>query len=248
MRIENLDTCAVRLVSTTKTEPSLIKEIVAELSDRINNGDISEEELIKYLNSDEGLMAYIARVSSPNQENTKHSGLLKYCINQSHWSVFQMCDMTLEIITSRGIAPQILRHSSFSFQEFSQRYAEVPSEGIIIYIPRRQDIKNRQNSINDLSEEDKLWFQQQQQEIWDKSFKTYKEAINRGIAKESARFILPLNTITRMYMKGSVRSWIHYINLRSSNGTQLEHQVIASKAKTIFVKQFPTISEALLWK
>jgi len=193
------------------------------------------------------IIGYITRVSNPkNQLNFETVPmLLKYCIDNKHWSPFEHAYMTLEIKTTRAIAAQILRHRSFTFQEFSQRYSEV-----LEYIPqaaRRQDTKNRQNSIDDLSQEDKLWFQATQQAVWDVSYDFYKKALERGIAKESARFLLPLNTETTIYMTGNIRSWIHYIELRSANGTQQEHMDIAIECKKNFIKQFPHIAEALSW-
>lgn len=196
--------------------------------------------------SPEGLIAYCARVSSPNQDNPDYVKLLRFCARQGHWSVFEMVDMTLEITTTRAIAPQILRHRSFSFQEFSQRYAKVASYEL--YEARRQDAKNRQNSIDDLDEETKQWFRDVQKEIWEHSFKRYEEALAKGIAKESARAILPLNAVTRLYMKGSVRSWIHYLQVRCDAATQKEHRDIALAAREIFISKFPVIAEALEWK
>lgn len=197
--------------------------------------------------SSEELMSYVARVSNPsNQMNTKTSSkLLGYCIKNSHWSVFEHVNMTVEIQTSRAIAAQILRHRSFVFQEFSQRYAEaVDVEPIEA---RRQDTKNRQNSINDMDREDKDWFERQQKRLWQEAKAEYDEALRRGIAKEQARFLLPLSTQTTLYMTGNVRNWIHYIELRSENGTQKEHADIAVEIKKIFMEQFPSISEALAW-
>jgi thymidylate synthase (FAD) len=198
--------------------------------------------------SSEELMAYVARVSNPsNQMNTKTSSkLLGYCIKNAHWSVFEHVNMTVEITTSRAIAAQILRHRSFVFQEFSQRYAEAMSNEKVE--ARRQDTKNRQNSINDMSEEDKEWFERQQTRLWQEAKAEYDEALRRGIAKEQARFLLPLSTQTTLYMTGNVRNWIHYISLRSENGTQKEHADIAIAIQNIFVEQFPAISEALEWK
>ncbi len=195
--------------------------------------------------SPEGLIAYCARVSSPNQENPNYAKLLQFCIREGHWSVFEMVDMTLEITTTRAIAPQILRHRSFSFQEFSQRYAK--ASAYETYEARRQDHKNRQNSLDDFDEATKQWFRDVQQEVWEHSYKRYEEAIERGIAKESARALLPLNTVTRMYMKGSVRSWIHYFQIRCDAATQKEHRDIACAARDIFVQHFPTVAEALSW-
>lgn len=195
----------------------------------------------------EEMMAYVARVSNPsNQMNTKTSSkLLGYCIKNSHWSVFEHVNMTVEITTSRAIAAQILRHRSFVFQEFSQRYSEaITNEKVEA---RRQDTKNRQNSIADMDQEDKDWFEHQQERLWIKAKAEYDEAIRRGIAKEQARFLLPLSTQTTLYMTGNVRNWIHYIELRSENGTQKEHADIAVAIKEIFKEQFPAISEALEW-
>lgn len=191
----------------------------------------------------EGLIALIARVSSPNQENPNYAQLLRYCIREKHWSIFEMVDMTIEIITTREIAPQVLRHKSFSFSEFSLRYAT--AMGYEAYDARRQDDKNRQNSLDDLDSETKEWFLDAQEDVWNYSYDRYQTAIAKGIAKECARSILPLNTVTRMYMKGSVRSWIHYFDVRCHPATQKEHRDIALAAKEIFIAQFPTVSQAL---
>lgn len=195
----------------------------------------------------EKTIAYCARVSSPNQTNPNFAGLLKYCIKNGHWSPFEMANMVIEINTSRGLSPQILRHRSFSFQEFSQRYAAVDDSGICIYAARRQDTKNRQNSIDDLPDNVKKEWEERQMQNWRTSFEHYQWALDNGIAKECARFILPLGCSTKMYMQGSIRSWIHYIELRCGNGTQKEHKDIADDAKRIFCEQFPIIAEALGW-
>jgi thymidylate synthase (FAD) len=207
-------------------------------------------KLISVTPDAEQTMAYIARVSNPaNQDSENYAGLLRYCIKHNHWSVFEQSSMSLEIETNRGIAAQILRHRSFTFQEFSQRYAD--SSLLSDYVPvpdlRRQDTKNRQNSIDDLGEYEKLSLQSKIQEHFAHSMRLYKELLSHGIAKESARFVLPLATPTRIYMTGSCRSWIHYINLRSANGTQKEHMDIALECKKVFSEQFPTVSEALEW-
>jgi len=194
-------------------------------------------------------MAYVARVSNPkNQDNDKFAGLLKYCIKHGHWSVFEQAYMTLEINTTRGIAAQILRHRSFTYQEFSQRYADSNLLGNI-ELPelRRQDDKNRQNSIDDLDPEMVEKFNRQMNTLFSSAFGLYNQMLEAGVAKECARFVLPLATPTRIYMTGSCRSWIHYINLRSAHGTQKEHMDIANGCKDIFVKQFPAVSEALEW-
>ena len=195
-------------------------------------------------------MAYCARVSNPsNQENDNFSGLLKYCIKHQHWSIFEQATMTLEINTTRGIAAQILRHRSFTYQEFSQRYADSSLLGKTIPLPelRRQDTKNRQNSIDDLDKADIDTLNRQMETLFDSSMALYNQMLERGVAKECARFVLPLATPTRLYMTGSVRSWIHYIDLRSGHGTQKEHMDIANAAKAIFIEQFPAVAEALEW-
>ena len=195
-------------------------------------------------------MGYVARVSNPNnQENPKVSGLLKYCVNHQHWSVFEQAHMTLEIETNRGIAAQILRHRSFTYQEFSQRYADVNwlESGIPIPDLRSQDNKNRQNSIDDIPETTKKDLQTYINRHFVEAMDLYNELLRQGIAKECARFVLPLATPTRIYMTGSVRSWIHYINLRSAHGTQKEHMDIANACREVFVQQFPICSEALEW-
>jgi thymidylate synthase (FAD) len=196
----------------------------------------------------EKTMAYCARVSNPsNQDNPDYSKLLAYCVKHAHWSIFEQANIVMEITTSRAIAAQILRHRSFSFQEFSQRYASVDSDGYEVCHARRQDTKNRQNSIDDLPDEVKRSFENAQKEIWDLAYSKYKDALANGIAKESARFLLPLNTSTTLYMNGTVRSWIHYIELRTANGTQLEHMHIAEECKKLFCEQLPTTAKALGW-
>ena len=195
-------------------------------------------------------MAYCARVSNPNnQENEKFSGLLRYCVKHQHWSIFEQAYMTLEINTTRGIAAQVLRHRSFTYQEFSQRYADSTLLGKTIPLPklRRQDTENRQNSIDDLDPFVVQNLELQMQTLFDSSMALYQQMLERGVAKESARFVLPLATPTRIYMTGSVRSWIHYIDLRSANGTQKEHMDIALGAKKIFCEQFPAVAEAMEW-
>ena len=197
----------------------------------------------------EKTMAYIARVSNPsNQDNENFSGLLRYCIKHQHWSVFEQSTMTLEIQTTRAIAAQILRHRSFTYQEFSQRYADSNLLGVI-ELPelRRQDDKNRQNSIDDLEPEVVEKFNRQMNTLFSSAFGLYNQMLEAGVAKECARFVLPLATPTRIYMTGSCRSWIHYINLRSAHGTQKEHMDIANACRAIFVEQFPAVSEALEW-
>ena len=197
----------------------------------------------------EKTMAYIARVSNPsNQDNDKFAGLLRYCIKHQHWSVFEQSSMTLEIETTRGIAAQILRHRSFTYQEFSQRYADSNLLGEI-ELPelRRQDDKNRQNSIDDLEPEMVEKFNRQMNTLFSSAFGLYNQMLQAGVAKECARFVLPLATPTKLYMTGSCRSWVHYISLRSAHGTQKEHMDIANVCKKIFIEQFPAVSEALEW-
>lgn len=194
-------------------------------------------------------MAYIARVSNPkNQDNDDFKKLLRYCIKNEHWSVFEQAYMTLQIETNRGIAAQILRHRSFTFQEFSQRYANSTQLGEIP-IPelRRQDDKNRQNSISDLSNEIINDFEKKIKSQFILNKKLYEEMLEAGIAKECARFVLPLATPTRIYMTGSCRSWIHYITLRTGHGTQKEHMNIAQECKNIFSIKYPIVSSALDW-
>jgi len=208
-------------------------------------------KLISVTPDAEKTMAYVARVSNPaNQENENYAKLLAYCIKHNHWSVFEQSFMTLEIETTRGIAAQILRHRSFTYQEFSQRYADTSLISEYIPVPelRRQDTKNRQNSINDIPEYEKLTLQSKIQEHFTHSMRLYKELLGHGVAKECARFVLPLATPTRIYMSGSCRSWIHYIQLREKNGTQQEHMDIANECRRIFICTFPTVAEALGWK
>tara|TARA_B100000700_G_C14988462_1_gene830049 strand:+ start:838 stop:1476 length:639 start_codon:yes stop_codon:yes gene_type:complete len=206
-------------------------------------------ELIASTPDAEKTMAYIARVSNPkNQDNDNFSNLLKYCIKNEHWSVFEQAYMTLQVETNRGIAAQILRHRSFTFQEFSQRYADSTLLGEI-EIPelRRQDNKNRQNSISDLDPNLISNFSSKIKQHFKKSIELYEQMLDNGIAKECARFVLPIATPTRIYMTGSCRSWIHYINLRTAHGTQKEHMKIAYECKKIFSNQFPYVAESLEW-
>ena len=192
-------------------------------------------------------IAYCARVSNPNNQNNESiAGLLKYCIKHQHWSIFEQAFMTLEIETTRGLAAQILRHRSFTYQEFSQRYAASTALGDI-ELPelRRQDEQNRQNSIDDLDPKvvDKL--NRQMNTLFSSAYSLYNQMLEAGVAKECARFVLPLATPTRLYMSGTVRSWLHYIELRTGHGTQKEHKVIANACKGIFSEQFPTIASAM---
>ena len=219
----------VNLIAATKGAGKLIAELGRE-----PNG--------------EEVTGYITRVSNPNNQLNMETvpKLLAYCIKHKHWSPFEHASMTVEIETSRAIAAQILRHRSFTFQEFSQRYSAVNE--FELYPARRQDLKNKQNSIDDMSEEDKKWFEQAQFDMAGQAMNLYNEALKRGIAKEQARFLLPLSTRTRIYMTGTLRSWIHYIELRANKDTQLEHREIAEECKKIFNEQFPDIATALSWK
>ena len=209
-----------------------------------------EVKLISVTPDAEKHMAYCARVSNPaNQESDKFSGLLKYCIQHQHWSIFEQATMTVEINTTRGLAAQILRHRSFTYQEFSQRYADTNLLGKTIPLPelRRQDMKNRQNSIDDMPDYLKLTLLEGIRSHFENAQNLYNRLLDKGVAKECARFVLPLATPTRLYMTGSVRSWIHYIDLRSAHGTQKEHMEIAEAIRCIFTCQFPAVSEALGW-
>ena len=195
-------------------------------------------------------MAYVARVSNPNnQENPNYAKLLGYCIKHNHWSVFEQAFMTLELETTRGVAAQVLRHRSFTYQEFSQRYADSSMLAETIPLPelRRQDTKNRQNSIDDIDPYVKQEFEIRIRRHFDEAMVLYQSMLDAGIAKECSRFVLPLATPTRIYMSGSCRSWIHYINLRTANGTQKEHMDLAEGCKKVFIEQFPTCAEALEW-
>ena len=198
------------------------------------------------------VITYTARVSNPSnqQKFDTAAGLLRYCIKQNHWSIFEQADMTLEINTTRGLADQVLRHRSFVFQEFSQRYADTKLLTELPEIPelRRQDQKNRQNSIDDINPRDKAYMEGMIEMHFKESQNLYDKLLEYGVAKECARFVLPLATPTRIYMKGSVRSWIHYIDLRSAHGTQKEHMEIAEAARCVFICQFPDIAKALGWE
>jgi len=211
---------------------------------------MQQVKLITVTPKAEETMGYVARVSNPaNQDNPNVAGLLKYCIKHGHWSVFEQAHMTVEIETTRGLAAQILRHRSFTYQEFSQRYADVSHIREDIPLPelRSQDLKNRQNSIDDVDPATVDRFNKEMRKHFDAGIDLYKSMLHAGIAKECARFVLPLATPTRIYMTGSVRSWVHYINLRSAHGTQKEHMDLVENVRKIFVEQFPIVSEALEW-
>lgn len=230
----------VRLVSKSTVDPSYVQHLLEDIG--------VPEEFEDVLKDPEGLIAYIARVSSSNQTNSKFAGLIRYCMSHGHWSILEMANVVFEIETSRAISPQILRHRSFSFQEFSQRYAAVDSSGIEIYVARRQDQKNRQNSIDDIPQEVKEEWEKRQLDNWKSCFEHYSWALNNEIAKECARMVLPLQTQTRMFMNGTLRSWVHYITLRADPATQKEHRDIAEAIKQELCTNFPIISEAARWK
>ena len=209
-------------------------------------------KLIQITPNPEEQIAYIARVSNPNnQDNPDYAKLLAYCIKHQHWSIFEQAFMTLEIETTRGLAAQILRHRSFTFQEFSQRYADTSlmTRGSLIPLPelRRQDLKNRQNSTDDLDPDKVKMLEKEIAQHFHDAQDLYRYMIDMGVAKECARFVLPLATPTRIYMTGAVRSWIHYIDLRSAHGTQKEHMAVAEGVRSIFSEQFPTVAQALDW-
>lgn len=205
-------------------------------------------ELIWATPEAEKLIVKMARVSNPRNQTNWETGpkLLRYCLDQKHFSIFEMANMCVEINTTRAISAQILRHRSFSFQEFSTRYADVGELGSSV-IPhlRRQDTKNRQNSIDDLDPEQISGYYRRISQLFEDAEHLYHEMVSTGVAKECARSILPLATPTRLYMNGSLRSWIHYLLLRESHGTQMEHQIIAKQIKQIFCNEFPIIGEAV---
>lgn len=231
----------VRLVSSTKINENYLHHLMKEVTDE------SGFDFISNIKDPEGLIAYVARVSSTKQDNPNYAGLIKYCMSHGHWSILETANACFEIETSRAISPQILRHRSFSFQEFSQRYASVDESGIEIFVARRQDKKNRQNSIDDLSDEIKQEWEDRQKENWKRAFEHYKWALDNDIAKETARAVLPLQTSTKLYMNGTIRSWVHYVNLRSDPSTQKEHRDIAEAIKKELIKHYPVVSQAAGW-
>jgi thymidylate synthase (FAD) len=192
----------------------------------------------------ENLIVKMARVSNPVNEDNMATApkLLRYLIDHQHWSPFEMCSLCVKIDTERDISAQILRHRSFSFQEFSTRYAE--AQPLTIPGLRKQDLRNRQNSTNDLDFNTQEYYDEQIRNQYADIKELYDQMIADGVAKECARRILPLSTQTTLYMHGTLRSWIHYINVRTDPGTQLEHRLIAEGCKQIFIEQFPTIGEA----
>lgn len=197
-------------------------------------------KLVSVTSDAERQIAYCTRVSSEDQNKEEFERLLKYCYKHKHWSIFEHAHMTVEINTTRAIAAQILRHRSFTFQEFSQRYAAVDNNPIFTKA-RRQDLKNRQNSIDDMDKDLVDWWYMEQQGLWDAAYELYNKALEQGIAKEVARNVLPLMAPSKMYMTGNIRSWIHYLELRTDPSTQLEHREIALAIKEILVQELPVI-------
>lgn len=206
---------------------------------------MSQVKVIWSVPEAEKLIAYIARVSSPHQDNPSYENLIKYLLKHNHFSPFEMISMCVEINTTRAISAQILRHRSFSFQEFSARYSEV--QGCSIAEARRQDEKNRQNSVDDLPNDVKDWFEDAQSKVINLSTSLYDEALKKGIAKESCRFLLPMSSETKLYMTGNIRSFMHYIQVRDEDGVQAEHRIIAQEIKKIMINLYPTLSKALGW-
>jgi len=229
----------VRLVAETKINQKYLEHLMAEQS--------IDPEFLKSVKDMEGLIAYVARVSSSNQKNPSYAGLIKYCMKHSHWSILEMGNVMFEIETSRMISPQILRHKSFSFQEFSQRYQAVDDSGIEIYVARRQDKKDRQNSIDDIPDEIKEEWEERQLQNWKSTFEHYTWALDNEIAKECARAVLPLQTRTKMYMNGTLRSWVHYLDVRAHKASQKEHRDIAEAIREQLKVRFPIIAEAAGW-
>lgn len=204
-----------------------------------------EVKLVHITPDAEQTIAYCARVSSSDQSNPEYSKLLKYCIKNNHWSIFEMANACIEITTSRAIAQQILRHRSFSFQEFSMRYAKSLDREIME--ARLQDTKNRQNSFEDINNEHSEWFKEAQNKVWEQSSNLYQQALERGLAKEQARFLLPLATQSKLYMNGNIRSWLHYVSVRTDPSTQKEHREVALQIKELLKQQLPIITKALDW-
>ena len=203
-------------------------------------------ELVHVTPNAEELIAYMARVSNPKNQNNQETApkLIRYLIKHKHWSPFEMVNMCVEIRTTRSIAAQILRHRSFSFQEFSQRYSEVYSLPVLPRL-REQDLINRQNSTPTLDPSLVDSLTDDIEQHYDNCMKLYHQLLDKGVAKECAREVLPLSTPTRMYMNGTLRSWLHYCDLRTANGTQYEHKLIADEVQDIIITQFPMIASAM---
>jgi thymidylate synthase (FAD) len=207
---------------------------------------MSNVKLVSITPKAEEHIVYCARVSSSQQDNPEIEGLLQYCIRHGHWSIFEQAHMTVEVNTSRAISAQLLRHKSFSFQEFSQRYADAPP-AVFLTECRTQGASNRQSSLPTQDPELAEWWSQAQVHAYELASKTYAEALSKGIARECARMVLPLATHTRLYMTGSVRSWIHYLQARITNDTQAEHREVANEIGLIFSQELPLIAKALGW-
>ena len=211
------------------------------------NREVHAARLISITPDAEKQIVYMARVSNPSNQNNLETAprLIKYLIKHKHWSPFEMASMQVEVNTTRAIAAQVLRHRSFSFQEFSQRYSsagDLPSIGLPHL--RSQDLKNKQASHDNLDPEMVDLMEKQIQQIYHSTFDYYEYLLSKGVAKECARSILPLGTPTKLYMSGSIRSWIHYIQIRAGVETQLEHRLIANAVKDIFEEQLPSVYEA----
>lgn len=229
----------VKLISKTAIDENYLLHLMKEASEE-------DQTFLKSIQDSEALIAYTARVSSANQKNPEYAKLLKYCMNHGHWSIFEMVDATVEIETTLPIATQILRHRSFCFQQLSRRYSS-DEVGFEVIEARRQDTKNRQNSIDDMSDADKEFFEKAQQALNAASQAFYEEALKRNIAKECARYLLPQTTTTKLYMKGSLRSFIHYLKVRNNAATQKEHREVAEKIQAELKKAFPLIGEICEW-
>lgn len=229
----------IKLISKTQIDESYLLQLMKEASEE-------DQVFLKSIQNSEALIAYTARVSSANQKNPEYKKLLKYCMGHGHWSIFEMVDATVEIETTLPIATQILRHRSFCFQQLSRRYSS-DDVGFEVISPRRQDTKNRQNSIDNLEPDTVEFFNMAQDTLNKLSFEFYEEALKLGIAKESARFLLPQTTTTKLYMKGSLRSFIHYFKVRNNESTQKEHREVAEKIQAELKKAFPLIGEICEW-
>jgi len=228
----------VKLVCKTAIDNNYLQHLINEYPD--------QKDFINTITNVESLMIFIARVSSPNQANPSYEKLLKYCIDHKHWSIFEQIDFTFEVQTSLAIATQLLRHKTMFFQQFSQRYATI-SEQYEDVECRRQDVKNRQNSISDLNDETLAWWEVAKQKVWNTSFDLYEEALKKGIAKECARFLLPSMTSTKLYAKASLRTWIHYLEVRNNPATQKEHQQVAELIQNILSVELPIVAKACNW-
>jgi thymidylate synthase (FAD) len=232
----------VKLVSATQIDSDYLSYLMSQSS----NNDPNYETFLKNIQTPEGLTAYIARVSSNDQQNHNYEKLLNHCMKNGHCSVFEMIDVTFEIITTRAISSQLLRHKSLQFSEFSQRYQSAHM-GYELFPARKQDTKNRQNSTDDMDDNTKSWWESTQNMLNRKAFQYYEMALEKNIAKEIARAILPMSTQTKIYAKGTLRSWIHYLSVRGDVSTQKEHRDIAVAIKDILIDKYPSIAKACEW-